>query len=91
MEKMRELYQKVNGNEALRSKFAEIINNAQEAGSTETANKLLAFAKDVGYDISIAEMQEFFKEMEESRNGELDENGLDQVAGGKGDWIFIFG
>lgn len=83
MDKMKELYQKVAGDSALQSKFNEIINNAEKSGADETQKKLLIFAKESGYDISIEELQSFFRDLTEQHQNELSDTELDMVAGGK--------
>jgi predicted ribosomally synthesized peptide with nif11-like leader len=77
------LYQKVTADPNLRSKFNTVIQDAEKVGTAETEKKLLDFAKDAGYDISLAEMQEFFNDMSEKSSGELSDSELDMVAGGK--------
>lgn len=84
MEKMKELYQKVAKDPNLQAKFSDILDQAEQAGAAETEKKLLAFAKEQGFDVSIMEMHEFFKSMAESSSDELSETELDMVAGGKG-------
>lgn len=79
MEKMKELYEKVAGDSGLQAKFAEIMKDAAE-GTTE---KLVGFAKEAGYDVSIKEAQEFFKALTEQKDGSLSNAELDMVAGGK--------
>jgi predicted ribosomally synthesized peptide with nif11-like leader len=78
MEKMRELYEKVAGDSALQAKFAEIM---QDGGTAE--EKLTAFAKEAGYDVTVEEIQNFFKGLAESKEGALSDAELDQAAGGK--------
>lgn len=85
MSKMKELYGKVAADSALRAKFAEIMKDAEAAGEEATKGRLTAFAKEAGYDITMEEMQEFFKGLAESKEGELSDTELDQVAGGKSD------
>lgn len=85
MSKMKELYEKVAADSALQAKFAEILKNAEAAGEAATKEKLTAFAREAGYDISIEEMQEFFGELAESKERDLSDAELDQVAGGKGE------
>jgi predicted ribosomally synthesized peptide with nif11-like leader len=89
MEKMKELYQKVAADPELQKKYTAIIQDAEKAGAEDTGKKLLAFAKEAGYDIEISEMQQFFKDLADQKSDELSENELDMVAGGKGggiDW-----
>ncbi len=81
---MQELYEKVAADSALEAKFAEIMKDAEAVGEEATKEKLIAFAKEAGYDITIEEIQEFFKRLAEAQQGELSEVELDQVAGGKG-------
>lgn len=85
MLRMKELYEKVAADKALQEKFAEIMKESEAAGKEETEAKLSAFAKDAGYDVTLEEMQTFFKELAENENGNnvLTDVELDQVAGGK--------
>lgn len=80
---MKQLYEKVASDSALQEKFSQIMNEAEKAGQEATEAKLDAFAKEAGYDVSISEMQEFFKTLAEKGSGELSDTELDQVAGGK--------
>jgi predicted ribosomally synthesized peptide with nif11-like leader len=80
MSKMKELYEKVAADSTLQDKFAAIMGGAEEAGKEATEEKLTAFARDAGYDVTLDEMRQFFKELEEA---ELSEADLDMVAGGK--------
>ena len=84
MSKMKELYLKVSKDETLQEKVTTIMKDAEKAGEEATTEKLIAFAKDAGYDIKADEMQSFFKELAEKDNGELSESEMDMVAGGKG-------
>jgi predicted ribosomally synthesized peptide with nif11-like leader len=77
MSKMKELYKKVAADSALREKFAGIMKEEV------TEEKLTTFAKEAGYDVTIEEMQEFFRGLAESKEGTLSDAELDQVAGGK--------
>ena len=90
MPKMKELYKRVATDSTLQTKFAKIMEDAEAAGAEATSEKLKAFAKEAGYDITMAEMQDFFKEFEETKEGVLSEAELDQVAGGKGGGSFGF-
>jgi predicted ribosomally synthesized peptide with nif11-like leader len=82
MNKMKELYEKVAKDNALQAKFNAILSEAEKAGEEVTKQKLLAFAKEAGYEVSLDEMKDFFKGLTEA-NGELSDSELDQVAGGK--------
>jgi predicted ribosomally synthesized peptide with nif11-like leader len=83
MSKMQELYEKVAKDSALQVKFNAIISDAQEAGEAATGEKLAAFAKEAGFDVTLEDMQTFFKELSEKGEGELSDTELDMVAGGK--------
>lgn len=83
MTKMQELYEKVSKDIALQEKFSAIMKDADTLGEDATNEKYLAFAKGEGYDITIEEMQTFFKDLMEKDREELSDVELDQVAGGK--------
>ena len=82
MSKMKELYGKVAGDSALQAKFADIVKEA-EAARVKTQEKLVAFAKEAGYEISLEEAQEYFQSLSDKKEGELSDMELDAVAGGK--------
>ena len=84
MNAMKELYEKVKRDDVMQKKFAEIIEKADQPGKEKTEERLAAFAKDAGYDISVEDMVSFFTEMnKKSGETELSETELDLVAGGK--------
>ena len=83
MQKMKELYEKVAADSTLQAKFEEIMKDAETAGKEITEGRLIDFAEDCGFHISIEEMREFFSEKSKEAAGELNEAELDQVAGGK--------
>ena len=83
MENMKSLYEKVSTDTRLRQRFKEIIRNDEKAGAEEMKEKLIAFAREAGFDITIEEMKEFFSLKKEETGGELSEAELDMVAGGK--------
>lgn len=83
MDKMKELYEKVAKDTALQAKLNAILKDAERAGEAATGEKLISFAKEAGFDATLAEMKEFFKKLAE-KGGELSESELDMVAGGKG-------
>ena len=83
MSKMKELYEKVAADSTLQAKFAEIMNDAEKAGKVETEKKLVAFAKETGYEVTVEEMDDFFNKLE-TEEGPLSEEELDAVAGGEG-------
>jgi predicted ribosomally synthesized peptide with nif11-like leader len=83
MGKMKELYEKVAADSSLQSKFAEIMKDAEKADKKETEKKLLAFAMEAGYVLTIEEVADFFQKLEGKEEGELSDSELDMVAGGK--------
>jgi predicted ribosomally synthesized peptide with nif11-like leader len=83
MDKIKELYEKVAKDSALQAKFNAIVSDAENEGQEATEAKLVAFAKDAGYEVSVVEMQEFFKALSEEPEGVLSDMELDMVAGGK--------
>lgn len=83
MEKMKKLYEKVAGDSALQAKFEVIMTAAEKAGPEKTGEKLIAFAKETGYEVSIEEAREFFLSLTGQKEGALSDAELDAVAGGK--------
>jgi len=83
MSQMKELYGKVAGDSTLQAKFIEIMKGAEEAGEFATGEKLVAFAKETGHDVTLEEIQEYFKNLFEKKGETLSEEELDSVAGGK--------
>ena len=65
MSKMKELYEKVAADSTLQDKFFAIIKAAEEAWEEATNAKLTAFAKNAGFDVTLDEMRQFFKELAE--------------------------
>ncbi len=85
MSVMKELYDKVAADLTLQEKFLEIMDGAEDAAGDATGQKLVGFAKDAGFDVTLDEVKAFFQEMmAESKEGALSEAELDMVAGGKG-------
>lgn len=83
MDQMKELYDKVAKDSALQEKLSAILKGAEQAGEAATKEKLTAFAKGAGFDVTLAEMQDFFKKLAEKKEGQLSDSELDMVAGGK--------
>jgi predicted ribosomally synthesized peptide with nif11-like leader len=83
MEKMKQLYEKVAADSVLQTKFNAILSEAEKAGEAATGEKLAAFAKEAGFEVSLDEMKAFFKQLSEKGEGELSDTELDMVAGGK--------
>lgn len=83
MSQMKELYDKVSKDDVLQEQFGQIVKDAEQAGEQATGEKLVAFAKAAGYEISLEEIRDFLLKMIEKQPGELSEIELDMVAGGK--------
>jgi predicted ribosomally synthesized peptide with nif11-like leader len=83
MEKMKALYEKVAGDSGLQAKFAEIMSKAEAEGAEATKAKLVEFAKEAGYEVSMEDVKEYFEKLSEKNTGELTDGELDMVAGGK--------
>ena len=83
MSQMKDLYEKVSKDTLLLMQFGQILGDSKQDGLDKTEEKLIAFAKDAGFEITLAEMQEFFSGLSEQSQGELSEVELDIVAGGK--------
>ncbi len=83
MSQMKEMYEKVANDTMLQEKFNAILKEGEEVGQEATTTKLVAFAKEAGFDISIQEMQGFFAELTTQQDGKLSDLELDMVAGGK--------
>ena len=77
------LYEKVAGNSVLQAKFSQILAQSEQDGKELTEDKLVAFAKEQGFDLSLSEMSEFFQSLSHTEQGELSDLELDLVAGGK--------
>ena len=83
MDAMTEFYNKVSRDIKLQEKFTVIMTDAEKAGEEATKEKLIAFAKEAGYDLTLEEIRAFFKSLVEKGEGKLSDEELDQVAGGK--------
>lgn len=82
MSTMKELYLKVAADESLQQKVNKIFEAAGEDADI-AGKKLVEFAKEQGYDVTVEEIGEFFKTMSEGTDGQLSDEDLDAVAGGK--------
>ena len=60
---MKELYEKVAADSTLQTKFFDIVKNAEQKGEEATSEKLIDFAKEAGYNITLDEIKAFFKEL----------------------------
>ena len=83
MAKMNELYTKVANDTGLQQKLSAILKGEAAAGEAGTQEKLLAFAADAGFAVTVEEMQAFFRDGAETSMRDLSQNELDMVAGGK--------
>jgi predicted ribosomally synthesized peptide with nif11-like leader len=81
MSAMNDLYLKVSKDAGALEKFSKIV---AETGADQAAQgkRLVEFAKELGYDITVEEIAEFF-EAQAAKSSELDDAELDAVAGGK--------
>lgn len=82
MSTMRDLYLKVAADAVLQEKVNKIFEANAEDGAAAAA-KLVEFAKEQGYDVTVEEIREFFKSLSEKSNEALDDEDLEAVAGGK--------
>ena len=67
----------------MQDRFNQVLIESKQAGQEKTEEKLIAFAKDAGFEITLSELQDFFSGLEEPSQAELSEAELDMVAGGK--------
>ena len=87
---IRELYDKVAADAGLQQKLGEILKSAEKQGKDATESKLVEFAREAGYEITIGEMKEFFDQQRKETQGQLSDAELDLVAGGKkGDGMIL--
>ena len=82
MTKMPELFEKVTKDADLQEKMLSIIKDAEKTSEESIKDRLAAFAKDAGYEITPEEMQAFFEGLTEKSESELSDAELDMVAGG---------
>ena len=84
MSKFNDFYAKVNEDEALKAKMEAVLGSVPiEKASDDQLVKIGEAAKKAGFDFTLEEVKEFFS------CGELDDDELDAVAGGKGDHVQI--
>ena len=67
----------------LQMEFVKIIENPDLLSEAEIGRKQVVFAKELGFNVTKEEIDEFFKDLLEQTSGELSEDELDMVAGGK--------
>ena len=85
MNNMEKLYQKVSADASLQQKFSEIMKDSESAGKEAIDAKLLDFAREAGFEITVEEMNRFFAGKIQGTKDELSDAELDAVAGGKTD------
>ena len=73
MKTLNELYAEVTASDALKAEFLAL----------KTPEDIVAFAKKNGCDVTLDDIKTFFEEKQKA-SGELSEEDLEQVAGGKG-------
>jgi predicted ribosomally synthesized peptide with nif11-like leader len=82
MSKIHDFFEKVGENQELQTKLIKIISDAEQAGETEIGTKIIDFASEAGFDITIDELREYFKEMAGSEDGSLSDSELNMISGG---------
>ena len=82
MEKMSQIYKKVAADQGLQSRVAEILKDEERLGTDEAGQKMIEFAKELGYEITLDEFKAFFNNLIQSDRA-LSQEELDAVAGGK--------
>lgn len=82
MSAMKDLYLKVAADAVLQEKVSKIFEVAGEDSNVAGA-KLVEFAKEEGYDVTIEEITEFFTSLSEISDKPLNDEDLEAVAGGK--------
>lgn len=87
MSAMKELYDKVARDAKLQGRFYQILNEAKRESKQETGDKLIVFAKEAGYEVSLEEIADFFQGLSEETEEELSDGELDMVASGKGQGV----
>lgn len=83
LSEMKEFYVKVSGDSELKQEVQALLMQASEVGEEETNRRMIAFAQNAGYQISIEEMKSYFLALAAEKTGVLSDDELDQVAGGK--------
>ena len=63
MSKLNELYMKVLADSSLQAKFLEIVKDVETVGREVTGEKLVVFAKEAGYDVTVAEIAAFIENL----------------------------
>ena len=63
MSKLNELYLKVLADSSLQAKFLEIVKDVETVGREVTGEKLVVFAKEAGYDVTVAEIAAFLENL----------------------------
>jgi len=89
MSKFKEFYDKINSDAEIGAEFKKVLEEQKIAPGTpfekfneENLNALIPFAKKAGFDFTLDEVKAFLKSNTEG--GELSDDELEAVAGGKG-------
>ena len=60
MNKMKELYDKVAADSVLQTKYAEIMKDIDTVSAETTEEKLMTFAKEEGFDVTLGGYEDIF-------------------------------
>ncbi len=63
MSKLNELYMKVLADSSLQAKFLEIIKDLETVGREVIGERLVVFAKEAGYDVTVEEIAAFIENL----------------------------
>ena len=84
MSKFNDFYSRINEDEAIKAEIGAVLGgNSFENATDEQLKNIGEIAKKAGFDFALDEVKEFFA------CGELDDDDLDAVAGGKGETYYI--
>lgn len=81
------------GDQALEKRAQEILLRIADSGEAESDSEVWAMvARELGYDVTVADVERLVAEQEEVEEGELSLDDLSEVAGGAedGGWIFCW-
>ena len=63
MSKLNELYMKVLADSSLQARFLEIIKDLETVGREVIGERLVVFAKEAGYDVTVEEIAAFIENL----------------------------
>lgn len=88
MDRINEFYTRALSEEASAKELARILGTTPVSDATdEMLEQIGALAGKLGYEISAGEARDYLNSKDESENGELADDELDAIAGGKGETI----